>query len=270
MPATVGWAEGVIAMKSIGNFGKPWLRAKARFEWLGALPKNNSALSWNAGLGARLHCEQSTLERAPISFPVRPAPVREQNPRAERIEPRISDGEIVRRLAEGDSWAKDALYRRYVDLVWGTALRLVGSRVDAEDIVQDTFVAAFDDLRSLRRFEALRPWLVQITVHQAHRRFRRRAMLRRLGLDRSVEDAPLSSLVHSGVSPEVTSELVRIDRALADVAGSERVAWILRHVDGYTLYEVASACRCSLATAKRRVARANARIERHLHAGAEP
>jgi len=209
------------------------------------------------------------LERAAITFPVRPAPTPAQNPRAERIEPRISDGELVQRLAEGDRWAKDALYRRYIDLVWGTALRLVGSRADAEDIVQDTFVAAFDDLRSLRRHEALRPWLVQITVHQAHRRFRRRSMLRRLGLDRSVEDAPLSSLAQAGVSPEVTSELVRVDRALSDVSSAERFAWILRHVDGYTLYEVASACRCSLATAKRRVARANARIERHLYAGGE-
>jgi RNA polymerase sigma-70 factor (ECF subfamily) len=200
---------------------------------------------------------------------VQPAPA-PRSPRAERIEPRISDGELARRLSEGDRWAREALYRRYANLVWGTALRLLGNRADAEDVVQDSFVAAFNDLGALRRLEALRPWLVQITVHQAHRRFRRRALLRRLGLDRSEDDATLATLAHSGVSPETCSELARVDRALSEVSGAERFAWILRNVDGYSLHEVASACNCSLATAKRRLARANARLARHLEPRSEP
>jgi len=185
-------------------------------------------------------------------------------PRAECIEPKVLDRELIERLASGDHWAKEALYRRYVKLVWSTALRLTRNASDAEDIVQDTFVEALRDLRQLRELDALRPWLLRIAVHQAHRRFRRRALLRRLGLDRSVDDAPLASLVHPGASPELCSELVKIEGALAAASPEERFAWLLRHVEGYTLEEVGSACGCSLATVKRRVASATARVRAQL------
>jgi RNA polymerase sigma-70 factor, ECF subfamily len=183
---------------------------------------------------------------------------------AEHIAPRVSDIDLVERLRRGDQWAKEALYRRYVKLVWGTALRLVGNRADAQDVVQDTFVEALRDLSALRVHGSLRPWLLRITVHQAHRRFRRRKLLRRLGLHRSIDDAPLEALLHPGASPELESELRAVSRALLRGGDAERCAWILRYVDGYSLEEVAHACDCSLATAKRRLSRAHAVVQRAL------
>jgi RNA polymerase sigma-70 factor (ECF subfamily) len=195
------------------------------------------------------------------------APPEPRTAPAQRIEPAISDRELVERLAAGDQWAKEALYRRYVRLVWSTALRLVGSRADAEDVVQDTFTEALRDLPALRKFDALRPWLVQIVVHQAHRRFRRRTALRRLGLFRGTLDATLAALAVPTAPPETHAELARVDRALGRIPVAERFAWILRHVEGYSLDEVAESCRCSLATAKRRIAKANGCVERHLSDG---
>jgi RNA polymerase sigma-70 factor, ECF subfamily len=181
---------------------------------------------------------------------------------AERIEPRAPDSELVDRLARGDQWAKEALYRRYVKLVWTTALHMVGNRSDAQDVVQDTFVEALRDVPALRRHTALRPWLLRICVHQAHRRFRRRKLLRRLGLDRSVDDAPLEALLHNGATAEQQLELRAVDRALYSASSAERIAWVLRYVDGHTLEEVADACGCSLATAKRRLREAQAHVRR--------
>lgn len=189
--------------------------------------------------------------------------------RAERIEPQLSDEELVSRLIAGDEWAKEAIYRRYVRLVWGTALRLLGRSVDAEDVVQDTFAEALRDLPRLEQSAALRGWLLQITVHQAHRRFRRRATLRKLGLDRSVDDATLASLIDPGASPDTRAELACVSRALERASTGERFAWMLRHVDGYSLEEVAAACACSLPTIKRRLKSANERIERYLQRGAQ-
>lgn len=210
----------------------------------------------------------------PAAAPMKPATVTQRSAvepsaasAAERIEPRASDDELIDRLARGDQWAKDALYRRYVQVVWNTALHMVGNRADAQDIVQDTFIEALRDVSALRDVTALRPWLLRISVHQAHRRFRRRKLLRRLGLDRGLDDAPLHLLLHPGASPESRSELRSIDRALAAASDAERFAWILRHVDGYGLEEVAQACDCSLATAKRRISRCQALVQATLQQG---
>lgn len=176
----------------------------------------------------------------------------------------MSDADLVERVARGDQWAKEALYRRYVRVVWTTALRLLGHRADAEDVVQDTFTEAIRDLSLLRKPDALRPWLLRIVVHQAHRRFRRRTLLRKLGLQRGTDDATLAELVHPGAPSDVRAELALVDRALRGVSIEERFAWILRYVEGHSLEEVAQACGCSLATAKRRLAKATACVERHF------
>jgi RNA polymerase sigma-70 factor (ECF subfamily) len=174
----------------------------------------------------------------------------------------VSDAQIVRRLAEGDIWAKEALYRRYVRPVWTTAMRLMGNEADAEDVVQDTFIEAFKDLPRLKTLGSLRHWLLGIAVHQAHRRFRRRRVLRMLGLGDPVSDATFAQLVDPGASPEVHADLERVDRALLRVQVGERFAWILRYVEGNSLEETAVLCDCSLATVKRRIAKANAMIAR--------
>jgi RNA polymerase sigma-70 factor (ECF subfamily) len=186
------------------------------------------------------------------------------------IHPRAADGDLVERLRRGDQWAKEALYRRYVKVVWRTALHMLGNRADAQDVVQDTFVEAFRDVASLRTHAALRPWLLRISVHQAHRRFRRRKLLRRLGLDRSIDDSPLDSLLHEEASPELRSELRAVERALRKATAADRFAWILRYVDGHSLEEVADVSECSLATAKRRLARSQELVRAALTEEAAP
>jgi RNA polymerase sigma-70 factor, ECF subfamily len=202
--------------------------------------------------------------------PAQYRPARESaGPAADGILPRAADAELIERLVRGDQWAKEALYRRYVKVVWRTALHLLGNRADAQDVVQDTFVEAFRDVATLRAHAALRPWLLRISVHQAHRRFRRRKLLRRLGLDRSIDDAPLDTLLHEDASPELRSQLRAVERALRDVTPSERLAWILRYVDGHSLEEAADASGCSLATVKRRLARPQALVQAALAAEVE-
>jgi RNA polymerase sigma-70 factor (ECF subfamily) len=184
--------------------------------------------------------------------------------------PAPGDGELVARARGGEARAREAIYRRHVDAVAAILVRLLGRREEAEDAVQDTFLTAFVELSSLRDAEALRSWLIRIAVHQAHRRFRRRRLLRWLGLDRAPDDASLASLAAPGTSPEACAELALLDRALSALPPAPRVAWALRYVEGYDLEGVARTCGCSLATAKRRIAAARARVSAHLDVGEWP
>lgn len=197
------------------------------------------------------------------------APVADSTPLpvGQSIVPSISDVELATRLMAGEPWAREAFYRRYVKAVWCTALRLVANRSDADDVVQDTFVEALRDVDKLRDASRMRAWLLQITVHQAHRRFRRRKLMRRLGLERATDDGLLETLVKSGSPIEARAELACIDRVLGRVSSSQRFAWMLRNVEGLSLEEVAQACDCSLATAKRRIAHTAKHLELELGTG---
>jgi RNA polymerase sigma-70 factor (ECF subfamily) len=183
----------------------------------------------------------------------------------------LGDAELVERAKGGDRWAEEAIYRRHVQPLAGLAIRVLRNRAEAEDVVQDTFAIALDQLGSLREGAALRGWLWQIAVSQVRRRLRRRRLLRVIGLDTTVDDAALEALAAETVSGETRAELAQLDRVLAELPIGQRIAWMLRHVEGETLEHVAEACSCSLATAKRWIAAADARVSLHvrLKGGAE-
>jgi RNA polymerase sigma-70 factor (ECF subfamily) len=156
------------------------------------------------------------------------------------------------------------LYRRHASRLLGMCARLLRDMSDAEDVVQDAFVDALDQLGSLREPSLFRRWLVGIAVHKVHRRLRRRRLLRVLGLWGDQSDATLEACLAPGISPEIHAELVCLDHSLAQLPDAQRVAWQLRCVEGYRLEEVAELCNCSLATVKRRLRDADARVRQHV------
>jgi RNA polymerase sigma-70 factor, ECF subfamily len=174
------------------------------------------------------------------------------------------DEDLVQRLGHGDGWAEEALYRRHFTAVFRTALRLLENRADAEDVVQDVFVAAFADVRSLRDPAAFGSWILGITVHRAHRHFRRRVLLRALGLGRADDPVTLDELASPNAGPAAREALALVDRELRRLPPRKRAAWVLRRIEGYSLAEVAAACACSLATAKRWIRLADERISAHV------
>ncbi len=179
----------------------------------------------------------------------------------------IRDAALVIAIRAGDRKPEELLYRRHAGAVLGLATRLLRSREEAMDVLQDAFVIAFERLGDLREPDAFRPWLLRVTASLVHRRFRRRKLRRLFGLGREAEPPSLDELSVPSTSPEARAELRLLDRKLAAVSESNRAAWMLRHIDGFALEEVAEACACSLATAKRRIAAADAVVRAHFEDG---
>lgn len=174
------------------------------------------------------------------------------------------DAKLVADVLSGDARAREEIYRRHVDYVAGMVARLLRSRHASEDVVQDTFVLAFERLATLREPSALRSWLAAIAVSFVRRRLRKQRLLRALGLDGSDDDAALDRLARDDASIEARSELAAIDLALRGVPVSHRIAWMLRYVEGEGLDDVATACGCSLATVKRWIASTDDVVRAHL------
>jgi RNA polymerase sigma-70 factor (ECF subfamily) len=176
----------------------------------------------------------------------------------------FADSDLVKRAIAGDRWAEEALYRRHGAMLLGLCTRLLRDRPDAEDVLQDAFVDALGQLSTLRDPAQFSAWLTAIAVHKVHRRLRRRKLLRLLGLWGDRPEDLLESCLAPGVSAEHYADIVCLDQALQQLADAARIAWQLRHVEGCRLEEVAQHCGCSLATAKRRIAEADALVRRYI------
>jgi RNA polymerase sigma-70 factor (ECF subfamily) len=167
---------------------------------------------------------------------------------------------LVERAQAGERWAKETLVRRHMKEVGRLVSYLLESNSDVDDVVQDTFLAALSGLEGLREPAAFRGWLLRIAINTSRRSIRKRRFLRGLGLDRGAEAAVLESFADEGVGPEARAELVALDRVLSRMPSDQRIAWILRYVEGHTVRDVSRLCQSSLATTKRRLARANSRL----------
>src|SRR4051812_48242571 len=178
--------------------------------------------------------------------------------------PSAEDAVLVLRAQRGEAWAREAIFRKHVGYINALSLRLVRDHVEAEDIVQDTFLDAFRLLKQLKEPGRLRGWLGSIAVRKAHRRFRRRRWLRFVGRAIDCEGLSLDELAHETTSAELRAALMHVDGILSKLPEEVRAAWLLRFVEGYRLDEISTSCGCSLATAKRRVERAQALVREEL------
>ena len=147
----------------------------------------------------------------------------------------------------------DDLFLRYSGYVATIGMRILGRDDEIDDLVQDVFLGAHRGMKNLRNAEAAKGWLATVTVRKASRRLKLRRLRRFVGMD----DMPGYEQVAPGATPEQKAVLAAVYRVLDTLPANERVAWTLRHVQGYKLEEVAQHCECSLATAKRRIAAAH-------------
>jgi RNA polymerase sigma-70 factor (ECF subfamily) len=151
----------------------------------------------------------------------------------------------------------DEVYRRYSPYVAAVVVRLTGRRAEIEDLVHDVFVEAARGLGQLREAGAVKGWLATVAVRLARRRLGRRRLMRLVGL---AQAGDYGELLDPRASPHDRLLLARVYRLLDELPVDDRVAFCLHHLEGETLDEVARLTRCSCATAKRRIARAQARI----------
>ncbi len=170
----------------------------------------------------------------------------------------VDGGELAAPVpATAAALSPDAAFRAHAGFVASVALRVLGRPSEVDDLVQDVFLRVFRRLGDLREPAALRGWLAVITVRLARRRLRARSWKIWLGVD---SDYDYAQLADRAASPDDRALVGELYRALDRLPVGQRLAWTLRHVEGFELAAVAQACDCSLATVKRWIAAAEAAL----------
>ncbi len=179
-------------------------------------------------------------------------------PRQTRSE---SEEVLLAQLASGSSQAFAEVYRRYARYVATIGFRLLGDDSELDDLVQETFMQVSAGVDGLRDPKGFRGWLATITVRSVWRRRAQRAE------EGSYCTRALSVLGLSRSDPADRQPVDELYEQLDQVPERCRLPWLMHRVMGETLPDTAAASGISLTTAKRRIAEAEARLERRRDAG---
>jgi RNA polymerase sigma-70 factor, ECF subfamily len=165
-----------------------------------------------------------------------------------------SDAELLRRLRDRMPGAVTLLHARFGQDVNRLVRRLLGADPDHEDIVHEVFIKLMGKAHTVNEAEALVGWVRKVAVNTVHSELRKRRV-RRLFWASEVERAePAWDGVGTAEGHQVS---VKTYALMERMAPDERIAFVLRFVEGLTVPEIAEQCDCSVATVKRRIARAS-------------
>jgi RNA polymerase sigma-70 factor, ECF subfamily len=177
-------------------------------------------------------------------------------------DPACDDAGLLRRIGQGDEDAMAAFYREHGRVVFAQVLLVVGERVLAEEIVQDTMFAVWRGAGSFRGESSVRSWVIAIARRQTRDRLRSRRL-------RVVDDAFLADQPSSGPGPEVMAldraELAEVRDAIRELAPAHREVLGLAFGSGLSLLQVAGVLEIPVGTVKSRLAAARTALNRILN-----
>jgi RNA polymerase sigma-70 factor, ECF subfamily len=184
---------------------------------------------------------------------------------------RREDLALVRASKDGDVAAFAELVDRYDRKLYRIARHLTHNREDAEEVVQDAFLKAFQHLGRFRGDSKFSTWLIRITLNQALMKLRKRSLTREVSLSNDFhpeEDHLPLDVADWAPNPEQqyrAAELRAILRkALQKLSPESRKVFLLRDIEGLSLEQTAEALDLSVGAVKARSWRARLQLRERL------
>ena len=175
---------------------------------------------------------------------------------------------LLARVRAGDRAAFEQLYRWFERPVFTLAVRMLGDRDQAQDILQDTMLKVYFRIDGFdaRGGSPFWGWLRQVAVNEALMRLRRD---RRLAAELADDDA-VGRAEDLGPAPPAAADAAALHRALATLPATTRSVLWLYHAEGYTHEEIAALMQRTASFSKSQVARGTRRLRSLLEPTPEP
>ncbi|AMV36883.1 RNA polymerase sigma factor [Planctomyces sp. SH-PL62] len=178
----------------------------------------------------------------------------------------LADEEIVRRVVAGDTAAFELLMRRYNQLLFRVARSILGNDSEAEDVVQEAYLHAFEHLPQFEGRSRFSTWLTKIAVHEAMGRLRKQRRLRLVAPADVGEEAVISYADdRDGFEEASLKELHHLLVAAVDALPQElRVVFTLRMVERLSTEQTAECLNLRPGNVKVRLYRARSALQRWI------
>lgn len=162
------------------------------------------------------------------------------------------DGIVAGRAMDGDVEAFAVLVRRYTPMMRAYTQRMLNASADVDDIVQESFVTAWQRFGELEDPSKVKSWLMRIVSRKAVDRIR--ALRPVVDIDSIDRPAPLHASPSSVV--EVRAGVAALGAALRELPDAQRECWVLREIGGYSYEEISEELDIPVSTARGLLARA--------------
>lgn len=188
-----------------------------------------------------------------------------------RTEP-LPDEEVVRRVREGETALFEIIMRRYNQRLYRMARAILRDDAEAEDVMQDAYVRAYQHLAQFAGRSQFSTWLTRIAIHEALARAQRRKRVDQLSANDWNDGEGEMSVPATDLNPEEQLSVSELGRALEDailsIPEQYRLVLMLRDVEQMSTIDTASALNLSEENVKVRLHRARAMVRKNLFAQA--
>ena len=172
---------------------------------------------------------------------------------------RADEMALVERCRQGDLGAFEEIYRAHAGRLYSLACRMLGNPADAEDLLQDIFLAAHRKLDSFRGDSALGTWLYRLATNLCLDHLRSRAGRSSQVTDSLADEPFLADAASRGLADRAVTRM-DLERALAQLPEGCRAAFVLHDVQGLEHREVAEILGIAEGTSKSQVHKARLRL----------
>src|SRR5215470_10550644 len=181
------------------------------------------------------------------------------------------EANLVAQAREGDTRAFGVLVNRYNAKIYRLAYHITQNREDAEDVLQETFLKAYEHLDQFQGNSKFYTWIVRIAVNQALMKLRKRKTDKTVSMDETIdtgEDTVAREIAAWDENPEERysrEELNEIlETAIEGLAPPYRTVFVLRDIEELSTEETAEALNLSIPAVKSRLLRARLQLRDKL------
>ena len=187
------------------------------------------------------------------------------------------ESELVRRARRGDLQAYDDLVKRYQERIYATIYHMTSNHEDANDLAQESFIKAFQALKSFKGGSTFYTWLYRIAVNKTINFLKQRKNRTHMSLNdidfNAEHDPDLMALISENTprrAAGLTELQKKLNEALLKLSEPHRLVIVLHDVQGQSHDEIAEIMDCNIGTVRSRLFYARQQLQGYLTEYAKP
>jgi RNA polymerase sigma-70 factor (ECF subfamily) len=181
------------------------------------------------------------------------------------------ESELVRRARKGDLQAYDDLVKRYQERIYATIYHMTSNHEDANDLAQESFIKAFQALKSFKGGSTFYTWIYRIAVNKTINFLKQRKNRTHMSLNdidfNAEHDTDLIALISDNTprrAAGLTELQKKLNEALLKLSESHRLVVVLHDVQGQSHEEIAEVMNCNIGTVRSRLFYARQQMQAEL------